>query len=103
MFLQSDLSWTEGHMFQSLVIGVITINSVTVWLELDYPWAGWYWVEQAFLVIYVFELSVRLKRWGLYFFVHEQDWGWNNLDFVIVGSGVLDQWTMPLIHVVQAT
>lgn len=48
------------------------------------------------LVIYFFELSVRMKRHGFRFFVHNDDWAWNNLDFVIVMGGVFENWLLPI-------
>lgn len=101
VFLQADLSWTEGHIFQSFIMGVIVLNSVSMGFELDVPWPGWVWVENVMLAIYVFELAVRLKRWGWKFFVHADDWKWNNVDFVIVSGGVLQQWMLPTVTLVQ--
>jgi len=71
-------------------------------LELDYKWSGWYGVEQAMLVIYFFELSVRLKRWRFEFFYHKLDSTWNLLDFVIVMGGVVEQWMMPIITLLRS-
>lgn len=101
IFIQSDLSWTEGHVFQSFIMTVIVVNSLTMGLELDIAWSGWVFVENTFLLIYIFELSVRLKRWGLDFFTND-DWKWNNLDFFIVSGGVLQQWMMPAYVLLQS-
>eukprot|EP00450_Noctiluca_scintillans_P019727 CAMPEP_0194527144 /NCGR_PEP_ID=MMETSP0253-20130528/63138_1 /TAXON_ID=2966 /ORGANISM="Noctiluca scintillans" /LENGTH=673 /DNA_ID=CAMNT_0039372037 /DNA_START=80 /DNA_END=2101 /DNA_ORIENTATION=+ len=101
-FLQSDLSWTEGPWFQSFISGMILLNALTLGLELDVPWAGWHFLEQAFLFVYSFELAVRLKRWGWKFFYHPEDYSWNILDFVIVSGGVLDQWMRPGFTLVQS-
>lgn len=54
------------------------------------------------LVIYFFELSVRLKRWRFKFFYHELDMTWNLLDFAIVMGGVVDQWMMPIIDLMRS-
>merc|ERR1712007_133493 len=71
-------------------------------LELDYHTPVWFWLEQAMLVIYFFELAVRLKRWGCKFWIHPDDWTWNNLDFIIVSGGVVEQWMMPIKDFVQS-
>jgi hypothetical protein len=56
-----DLGWTEEAPFQLFMSGVIAVNSVVMSLELDNAWEGWHWVEQAFLLVYTFELIVRVK------------------------------------------
>jgi len=103
IFMKTNLSWTERPLFQTLMICVIVVNALTMSLELDYPqYKGfWYWAEQTMLIIYFFELSVRLKRWGWHFFVHPEDFTWNNLDFTIVSGGVLEQWMMPTFSLMQ--
>lgn len=97
----SDLSWTEGNYFQSFIMAVITMNTVLLGIELDLPWDGWKYVEQVFLLIYVFEITVRIKRWGLQFFWHEKDMGWNLMDFFIVLAAVMDQWFLPMVDFVH--
>lgn len=101
VFLLSELSWTEGHHFQGFIMCIIGINSILMGFEVDYPdFAGWYYIEQVLLVIYFFEVSVRLKRWGLSFFCHPQDMAWNVMDFLIVLGGVVDQWMVPFAFLV---
>ena len=53
-----------------------------MWLELDYPTPVWKYVEHAMLIIYTFELTVRVGYHGCRYFVHE-DWTWHYLDFCI--------------------
>eukprot|EP00811_Abedinium_folium_P006096 NODE_1560_length_2437_cov_16.032900.p1 GENE.NODE_1560_length_2437_cov_16.032900~~NODE_1560_length_2437_cov_16.032900.p1 ORF type:complete len:683 (+),score=154.93 NODE_1560_length_2437_cov_16.032900:96-2144(+) len=102
LFMKSDLSWTERAYFQAFITSIIALNAIVMGLELNYKSPMWMWVEQAMLVIYTFEMSVRLKRWGIpYFFVHPEDWAWNNLDFSIVIGGIFEQWFMPLTHLVR--
>ncbi|CAL1146922.1 unnamed protein product [Cladocopium goreaui] len=98
---ESDLSWTQHQFFETLMMSVIVVNAVVMWLELDYPGPLWRWVEEFFLVIYVFELCARLAYHGRSYFVHE-NWTWNYLDFVIVFFGVLEQWMLPLYHAIYA-
>merc|ERR1712137_1309291 len=102
IFLQTDLSWTESVHFQSFITGVIALNALTLGMELDLHWGGWLWVEEAMQAIYFFELSVRGKRHGWNFFIHSEDWAWNNLDFIIVMGGVPEQWMMPLYKLIMS-
>jgi voltage-gated sodium channel len=100
VFLETDLSWTERPRFQSFVGGVITFNALLMGFETDIDWWGWFYMEQFLLCIYVFELSVRLKRFGLHFLsCHNPDIIWNVLDFIIVATSVLDSWMVPLIGI----
>lgn len=82
--------------------GVIATNSIVMSLELDIEWAGWKVVEHIFLVIYSFEMALRVKRRGCTFFVDTQDLIWNYLDLVMVFGGALDLWLMPLMRMLQA-
>ena len=101
VFLESDLSWTEGPKFQGFIMGLIAANSVIMGFESDLPTLPiWFGVEQTLLVIFTFEVLVRLKRWGCYFFVHPRDIVRNWLDFIIVSGGVVDMWMMPAIGIV---
>ncbi|CAJ1383245.1 unnamed protein product [Effrenium voratum] len=95
--LRSDLSWTEHPAFETFMMVVIMINAIVMWLELDYPLPTlpvWTCVENTLLVIYVFELFVRVAFHGVGYFIHE-DWAWHWLDFVVVMFGVLEQWMLP--------
>jgi len=98
VFLQSDLSWADGPRFEAFIGAVISVNAVVMGLEQDIEWTGWLWVEHMFLLIYFFELSLKLKRWGVGFFKHRDAWVWNNLDFLIVSGGVIDMWALPAYH-----
>jgi voltage-gated sodium channel len=102
VFLEMDLSWTEQPKFQSFIGAVIAFNALLMGLETDIDWPGWFYIENVLLVIYVFELSVRLKRFGLSFLSwHNPDIIWNVLDFIIVVSSVLDSWLVPLIALIK--
>jgi len=92
--IHGDTSWTEGAPFQIFMASVIAVNSVVLGLELDIDWAGWIWFEHAFLIIYSFELVVRLKFFGCGFFINE-DSAWNNLDLFMVCGGAVELWFMP--------
>jgi len=56
-------------------------------------------VENAFLVVYVFELSVKMRSFGCRFWTDLDELLWHCLDFFIVGAGVLDLWLMPAVRV----
>lgn len=101
IFFQSDLSWTEHETFQTFIVGVIAVNSIIMGFETDIPdfW-GWYYIEQILLVIYTFELLVRLKNQGFTFFCN-QEYFWNYMDFTIVMGGIVDQWLLPSITIFQ--
>jgi hypothetical protein len=82
-------------------MGVIGINSLLMGFETDIPdFKGWYYIEQILLVIYSFELAVRLKKYAASFFCNS-DWFWNYMDFVIVVGGQVDQWMLPAIMIVR--
>jgi hypothetical protein len=83
-------------------MGVILLNSIVIGAETEVPdWSGWFIVEQIFLVIFVFELTVRLKLSGAKFFSDPDNYAWNWLDFGIVAGGVLEQWLMPLVGIIS--
>jgi len=100
IFLESDLSWTEEPRFQSFIGVVIAFNALLMGMETDVDWYGWFYIEQVLLTIYLFELSVRLKKNGCHFLsCYNPDVVWNWLDFVIVVSSTLDTWVVPLIGI----
>ena len=92
--VQSDLSWTQHPAFESFMMGMIVLNAIVMWLELDYPMPYWKWLEHVMLIIYTFELTVRIGYHGRSYFVHE-DWTWHYLDLTIVLLGILEQWMIP--------
>jgi voltage-gated sodium channel len=103
LFFRSDFSWAEGSRFQLFIMSVIYFNSLLMSFEAEYPdFFLWFYVEQILLMIFTFEISLRLKLWGCDFFTRKEDIAWNLLDFLIVVGGVVDQWMMPAIDVVQS-
>merc|ERR1719161_3330275 len=61
----ADVSWAEDNGFQVFIMSVIGVNSLIMSFETDFPdFFLWFYVEQTLLVIFVFELCVRLKLWG---------------------------------------
>jgi len=102
-FFEGDMSWTQSAPFEVFMSAVIALNAVVMSLELDFVWSGWPFVENAFMIIYIFELSVRLKKQGCGFFTDTGNLVWNYLDFVMVGGGVLDLWLMPVVVAIQSS
>lgn len=96
---EMDLRWADEPLFQSFIGVVITMNALCMGLETDVTWAGWSYMEHVFLFIYVFELSVRLKKFGASFFSSANpDISWNMLDFIIVVCSTIDTWILPLLR-----
>jgi len=102
VFFEASFAWTEGERFQLFIMSVIAANSALLGVESDIEdWGGFFYVEQLLLMIFTFELAVRLKRGRLHFFYHSSDWPWNWLDFIIVVGGIVDQWMMPAVSLVR--
>jgi len=99
-FVMADLHWVEEERFHYFIMGVIGLNTLTIGAELDYPWAGWIYVEHIMLVIYTFELFARIRLHRCDFFCGD-DLLWNILDFIIVVGAILDQWLIPSMKSVQ--
>lgn len=103
VFMDSDLAWIEQPPFQIFIMSVIGINSIVMGFETDMPDLSiWYYVDSLFLVVFTFELIVRLKRYGSAFFIDADSVAWNYIDFVIVVGGIVDIWAMPFIAWVKA-
>jgi len=102
VFLQEDLAWVKEPAFQGFIMSVIAFNCIVMGFESDMPhWWGWSYIEEGLLLIFSFELLVRLKYFGCRFFMDTDNWIWNWLDFIIVMGGVVDQWMMPVISFIQ--
>mmetsp|Transcript_118621 Transcript_118621/g.382989 ORF Transcript_118621/g.382989 Transcript_118621/m.382989 type:complete len:623 (+) Transcript_118621:3-1871(+) len=99
VFVVSDLSWTEhSHVFQTFIMSVICFNAILIGLEADDPdFFLWFYLENILLVIFTFEILVRLRVHGLKFFCDAHDFLWNWLDFTIVAVGIIDQWMLPTV------
>merc|ERR1719223_571086 len=102
IFLDADLRWAERPAFQSFIGLVIVFNSLLMGVEVDVPWKGWKFFEQFLLVIYVFELAVRVKNLGKKFLCPDNpDIVWNVLDSLIVSSSVADSWLAPCFEIMK--
>ncbi len=80
----------EGTRFQALITVAIMVNAVTLGLETSdqiMAAAGdvLLFIDRTILVLFVFELTVRLAAQRLRFFRN----GWNVFDFVIIGITLL--------------
>jgi len=64
-------------------------------VETDYPGMCWDSVEQAFLVVFVTELVLRMGYNGCKYFVRRGHVFWNWFDLIIVGLGVSESWIIP--------
>jgi len=107
IFFKSDLSWADGAVFQSFIMAVIGFNAILMGIEIEtreYDFV-WFYVEQLLLMIFTFELVVRLKKSGRDFFVDRKEnaFAWNWLDFIIVVGGVIDQWMLPTYYFFSIT
>jgi hypothetical protein len=101
-FWQSDMNWTDGSVFQTIMSCVIAANTIVMSLELDHPCPIWPYVENVFLAIYVFELSCRIKHEGRSFlYPTNPNAAWNYLDSTVVSGGVVDVWLLPLIQLIE--
>merc|ERR1712194_694292 len=82
---------------------IITSNAVVMSLELDFTWAGWIWVENFYLIVYGFELLVKLRSTGCAaYFLDTAHIFFNYLDVLMVLGGMMDLWFPPLMSVVKA-
>jgi len=101
--MEGDARWTESPPFEIFMSGVIALNAIVMSLELDIEWSGWVIVENAFMLIYTFELIMKLKLQGCNFLVNIESLIWNYLDIILVVGGALDLWLFPAIRLVQET
>jgi hypothetical protein len=100
--VESDLSWASSPKFETFMASVIAVNSVVMGLELDSESPYWVYIENAFLIVYTFELLVGIRRFGSDYFTHKEMRVWHWLDFSIVSGGVVDLWVMPLVEAIMS-
>lgn len=95
--LKKFVGWVDDAWFQRLSGCVIFINAVAIGLESHYKGPWWVTIDLWILVFFCTELFLRLVRHGLGFFTHEEDWTWNWFDFLVVVTGIFDQWIFPAV------
>lgn len=96
--LYDDMSWVEGHYFETFIMCVILLNALVMGWELDYQgWGAWFWINQLFLIIYTFEAAAKLTYLGARYFTVWSHW----LDFIIVVMGIVQQWMLPFVKLVM--
>ena len=83
----------NSRSFQNFILGVIVLNAIIVGMETVEEWATAYenlffWLNQAIILIFVFELAVRMLAYWPRLFNFFRD-GWNVFDFVIVAFSFL--------------
>jgi len=95
----SCLRFVDGHFFLGVSSIVICANLVVMTIEVVYHnAASLQWLDEAFLWFYIIELVLR-------FVYHQQQFlcgppsvvWWNWLDTVIVASGIIDRWLLPMV------
>eukprot|EP00928_Gymnodinium_smaydae_P048980 TRINITY_DN32822_c0_g1_i1.p1 TRINITY_DN32822_c0_g1~~TRINITY_DN32822_c0_g1_i1.p1 ORF type:complete len:511 (+),score=153.98 TRINITY_DN32822_c0_g1_i1:173-1534(+) len=99
----SEKDFVQREACQNIVIAVILLNTFVMALEADYPdYPEWPWVDSAFLLFFVGEITLKLCAVGCYdFFTNPADKAWNIFDFSIVAMGVLDQWILRAFFMVE--
>eukprot|EP00913_Durusdinium_trenchii_P000547 g503.t1 len=72
---------------------VIFINTLWLLAQAAFPWfrEQSFWIDTAFLAVYVVETVLRIGHWKLQFFSHPDEAGWNWFDLIIVLSGLLEE------------
>eukprot|EP00928_Gymnodinium_smaydae_P003437 TRINITY_DN11237_c0_g1_i1.p1 TRINITY_DN11237_c0_g1~~TRINITY_DN11237_c0_g1_i1.p1 ORF type:complete len:933 (+),score=238.70 TRINITY_DN11237_c0_g1_i1:125-2923(+) len=84
---------TESLHFQGIMACMIVLNALVIGLETDCrSFKYWDLIEDAFLVIFLGELGLKMCALGLreYFNYRNADICWNMFDFLIVFTGVAD-------------
>jgi len=86
--------FVETPCFQMCIGAVIAANAVVIGLETDWHDHSheklWQQMEDAFLLVFLLELLLKLCVYGLCGFFRGQDLGWHIFDFLIVTLGVAD-------------
>eukprot|EP00929_Paragymnodinium_shiwhaense_P101271 TRINITY_DN6421_c1_g2_i1.p1 TRINITY_DN6421_c1_g2~~TRINITY_DN6421_c1_g2_i1.p1 ORF type:complete len:743 (-),score=190.41 TRINITY_DN6421_c1_g2_i1:237-2465(-) len=75
-----------SNLLDSVSAAVISINAVILGVAADRADLNWFWekLEYVFTAFFASELLYKMKKEGLPRFFINQDWHWNNFDFVVV-------------------
>jgi len=69
---------------------VIVTNSITIGIETDYPsFIGWNWIEAAFLVFFIAEISIRMACSGCKDYFWGSDFRWNWYDVIALAANLI--------------
>jgi hypothetical protein len=79
---------------------VIFINVVLMGIELDWPWDGYTYVEQAMLCVYILDVALRMRWNGFRNYMCDKN---HLIDITIVGASVFEVWILPMTMAVEAT
>lgn len=102
MLHQGSFAWTDSQQFELIVAAVCVLNALIIGFETDVKSPAWWWLNQALLVFFSFEIYVRIRNEGIVrFFTSPEEWSWNTLDFVIVFLGIVDLWGLALLELVS--
>jgi len=99
VLFRSDLRWTEGVAFASVVSAVIITSVILMGLETDLPSPLWEPINDLVLLFFLFELAVNIRKQGWLHFFTSEDHVWNWLDMIIVVLGTLDQWVIKIFFI----
>uniref|UniRef100_A0A7S4SFH4 EF-hand domain-containing protein n=1 Tax=Alexandrium monilatum TaxID=311494 RepID=A0A7S4SFH4_9DINO len=88
----THMAFVESGWFQGIVGCVIFCNALTIGAELEIEFEGWWLLELLILLFFTAELALRLcyHRWSFF------ETGGNLFDMLIVVSGIVDSWAIPL-------
>lgn len=92
-FLERLQTLCETTWFQAFIGAVIIANATVIGFETDNE-GFWLWqaLEDAFLIVFVCELCLKLLAYGFGFFrASHREFVWNVLDTLIVVAGVADR------------
>lgn len=95
-----SLSFVHGSFFDYFCSFVIIANLVLMVLELQHAdnRALWISLDSFFLGWYLVELGMKFCYYQHFLWIGDlQTVWWNWLDLIIVVSGIVDQWVLPLI------
>lgn len=94
--------WLLGHFaFQGVIMLAIAANGIQMGVEtfLDNPSEIVFLavLEHMFLVVFVFEMVIKIFYMGKMYVCDPEVGSWNVLDFVIVWVAILDMWIVPVL------
>lgn len=97
-----DAHWLLGHgAFQGMIMLAIAANGIQMGVEtfLDNPSEIVFLavLEHTFLIVFVFEMVIKIVCMGKMYVCDSEVGSWNMLDFLIVWVAILDMWIIPML------